>query len=58
MRRKILAGAVILGKVERGEWPEARLLEMMDQTLTRTDDRTLFGLPVPAESEISREVSK
>lgn len=43
-RRKVLVGAVILGKVERGEWPKSRLLEMMGQTLTRADDRALFGL--------------
>ena len=43
-RRKVLVGAVILGKVERGEWPKSRLLEMMSQTLTRADDRALFGL--------------
>lgn len=48
-RRKVLVGAVILAKVERGEWPESRLLEMMGQALTRADDRALFGLPVPAE---------
>ena len=34
-RRKILVGAAILAKVERGEWPKARLLDMMSQTLTR-----------------------
>ena len=44
-RRKILVGAAILAKVERGEWPQARLLEMMSKTLTRQDDRALFGLP-------------
>jgi hypothetical protein len=44
-RRKILVGAAILAKVERGEWPQARLLEMMSKTLTRPDDRALFGLP-------------
>ena len=44
-RRKILVGAVILSKVERGEWPESRLLELMDKALTRADDRVLFGLP-------------
>ena len=48
-RRKILVGAAILAKVERGEWPQARLLEMMNQTLTRTDDRALFGLDGKAE---------
>ncbi len=50
-RRKILVGAVILAKVERGEWPKERLRELMDQALTRADDRALFGLlPVPSEA--------
>ena len=49
-RRKILVGAVILAKVERGEWPKERLRETMDQALTRADDRALFGLlPVQAK---------
>lgn len=48
-RKKILVGAAILAKVERGEWPLARLLEMMDTTLTRPDDRALFGLPSKAD---------
>jgi ATP/maltotriose-dependent transcriptional regulator MalT len=43
-RRKILVGAAILAKVDRGEWPKARLLDMMKQTLTRPDERALFGL--------------
>lgn len=51
-RRKILVGAVILAKVEHGEWPKERLREWMDKTLTRADDRALFGLlPVPSEPE-------
>ncbi|MDD5469107.1 MAG: mobilization protein [Anaerolineales bacterium] len=48
-RRKILDGAAILAKVERGDWPKDRLLEMMAQTLTRPDDRALFGLDVKTE---------
>ncbi len=48
-RRKILVGAAILTKVERGDWPKDRLLEMMAQTLNRPDDRALFGLYVKAE---------
>ena len=48
-RRKILVGAAILAKVDRGEWPLSRLLEMMGQTLTRPDDRALFGLDGKAE---------
>lgn len=43
-RRKILVGAVILAKVERGEWPKDKLLSMLDSTLTRPDDRILFEL--------------
>lgn len=48
-RRKILVGAAILAKVDRGEWPRSRLLEMMNQTLTRPDDRALFDLDGKAE---------
>jgi hypothetical protein len=44
LRRKILAGAVLLAKVEAGEFEEAILRGWMDQTLTRPDDRALFGL--------------
>ncbi|MEW6569369.1 MAG: mobilization protein [Chloroflexota bacterium] len=44
-RRKILVGAAILAKVERGEWPQEKLLAMLDASLTRADDRALFDLP-------------
>ena len=47
-RRKILIGAVILAKVERGEWPKERMLDMMSEQLTRPDDRALFGLAAAA----------
>ena len=43
-RRKILVGAAILAKVERGEWPQEKLLAMLDAALTRADDRALFDL--------------
>jgi hypothetical protein len=43
-RRKILVGAAILTKVERGEWPKEKLLNMLDLALTRPDDRALFDL--------------
>lgn len=43
-RRKILVGATVLAKVESGEWPESKMLAMMDAALTRADDRGLFGL--------------
>ena len=50
-RRKVLVGAVILAKVERGEWPKDKLLAMMDSTLTRADDRALFELPPEAPQQ-------
>jgi hypothetical protein len=50
-RRKILVGAAILAKVERGEWPQTRLLEIMGKTLTRPDDLALFGITQPSPSE-------
>lgn len=48
-RRKILVGAAILAKVERDEWPEAKLLAMLDSALIRDDDRALFGLSPKAK---------
>lgn len=50
-RRKILVGAAILAKVDRGEWPREKLLVMLDAFLTRADDRALFDLPVPSKPE-------
>ena len=48
-RRKILVGATILAKVDRGEWPKDKLLAMLDLALTRPDDRALFDLPEATE---------
>lgn len=47
-RRKILVGAAVLARVERGEWPRERLISMLDEYLERADDRALFGLKAPA----------
>jgi hypothetical protein len=44
LRRKILAGAVLLAKVEAKEFEAEVLRGWMDAALTRTDDRALFGL--------------
>lgn len=41
-RRKILVGAAVLAKVDRGEWPKEKLLSMLDNALTRPEDRALF----------------
>jgi hypothetical protein len=51
-RRKILVGAAILAKVERGEWPKDKMLEMMGQQLTRDDDRALFDLDAIEKSAL------
>ena len=43
-RRKILVGAAILSKVDRGEWPKDKLLAMLDSALARVDDLALCEL--------------
>jgi hypothetical protein len=43
-RRKILIGAAVLARVERGEWPQQDLAMMMDGFLTRPHERELFDL--------------
>ena len=43
-RRKILVGAIVLARVERGEIADAELRRWLDGALTRDDDRALFGL--------------
>ena len=43
-RRKILVGAIVLARVERGEIAAADLRQWLDQALTRNDDRGLFGM--------------
>jgi hypothetical protein len=44
-RRKILAGAILLAKVENGLFDKKIFNGWMDAALTREDDRALFGLP-------------
>lgn len=48
-RRKILVGAAVLARVERGEWPRERLVSMLNDYLVRADDRALFELPTAPE---------
>jgi hypothetical protein len=45
LRRKILAGAIVLAKVEAGHLEEATLRGWLDGALTREEDRALFDLP-------------
>lgn len=53
-RRKVLVGAVILARVERGEWPREKLLALLDTALTRPDERALFDLPPQSPMESQR----
>ena len=48
-RRKILAGAMTLDRVERGELPESRFKADMDRFLERPQERALFDLPPRSE---------
>ena len=48
-RRKILIGAAVMARVERGEWPQQDLLKMMDGFLTRPHERVLFDLNTQGE---------
>ena len=43
-RRKILVGAIVLAKVEQGDFSRERLQSWLDAALTRADDRGLFGI--------------
>lgn len=43
-RRKILVGAIVLAKVDQGEFEQRTLRRWLDKALTRADDRALFGL--------------
>jgi len=45
VRRKILVGAIVLDRVERGKFSKAELLAWLDEGLVRPEDRALFDLP-------------
>jgi large subunit ribosomal protein L7/L12 len=44
-RRKILAGGIVLAKVESGDFDSRTFRRWLDKALTRPEDRALFGLP-------------
>jgi uncharacterized small protein (DUF1192 family) len=56
LRRKILAWAVLLAKVEAGEFDEAVLRKRMDTALGRAEDLELFGLGESLELFAARSV--
>ena len=43
-RRKILAGAILLAKVEAGDFDSRTFKRWLEKALVREDDRKLFGL--------------
>lgn len=45
LKRKILAGGMVLDRVERGELAERLFLRDMDKYLVREADRAVFDLP-------------
>lgn len=50
-RRKILAGSLVLDMMAKDEATRARFMDRLNKFLTRTDDRKLFGLPIPSNEE-------
>jgi len=47
LRRKVLVGAIVLSRVEKGLLEESVLRGWLDGALERADDRALFGLGAP-----------
>ena len=54
-RRKILMGAMLEDRLERGELPEQVFKADMDRFLVRARDRELFGLPPRSASTADTE---
>jgi hypothetical protein len=53
-RRKILVGAIVLAKIEQGEFDDSRLRQWLNEGLTRADDRALFELAIkPSDATVS-----
>jgi len=49
-RRKFLAGAIVLARVERDALANAQFRQWLDESVVREEDRALFNLP-PASRE-------
>jgi len=49
-RRKVLVGAVVLARLDAGQWPQAEFTAMMDAAISRPEDRRLFGLAVQEDA--------
>ena len=50
-RRKFLIGEAIMSQLESGKFSQADLTILMDEFLTRPNDRDLFGLEAEVDSE-------
>lgn len=48
-RKLRLIGEAVLRRIAAGEWNDAELMRMMDETLTRATDRALFKLDTDTE---------
>ena len=53
-RRRILVGALVMAKAQRGEIDAAQLLSWLDEGLERKEDRKLFGLSASNNESHSR----
>ena len=56
--RKILAGAMTLDRVARGEVSEQRFLEDMDRFLDKDRDRAVYDLPPRATAQQTQPSAK
>lgn len=54
-RKKIILGAFMLKQMEKNEETKNKVLGQLDQYLTRSDDRELFGLPPLTETTAAVE---
>lgn len=52
-RRKFLAGAIVLARVERDALANAQFRQWLDESLIREEDRALFNLPPVSGEPVS-----
>jgi hypothetical protein len=52
-RRKFLAGAIVLAQIESDAGAKAKFRLWLEASLTRDDDRALFGLPPVSQEPAS-----
>lgn len=47
-RRKVIIGSAVMDLVKNGQWTDDQLKELLDPYLTKSQDRSLFGLGSPS----------